>query len=227
MLILSSYRHQSLLPVRTCPFPPPAGIPRTPDTPTGVSNTPGSVVLTLSTRESGTTPPQMFSFVVNITLTFDGSRFSRILEANDYMDNEERQFTIDGLLAGEFYLFSAQAQNQFGTSDFTNSDPIRGRFQCVGVWVCGCLCVGVGVWVWVWVCGCGMNSLIIIPSYSSLQWLEPLLPPPQCHPSLHRDSKVCAGSRYSKLPHSKQGLLEYPLNSPTSVGTDLSTLLPV
>jgi len=44
----------------TCPFPPPAGIPRTPDTPTSVSNTPGSVVLTLSTRESGTVPPQMF-----------------------------------------------------------------------------------------------------------------------------------------------------------------------
>jgi len=99
----------------------------------------------------------MFSFVVNVTLTFDGSRFSRILEANDYMDNEERQFTIDGLLAGEVYLFSAQAQNQFGSSDFTNSAPIRGRFSvcgCVGVWVCGCLCVGVGVG------GCGCVDVV-------------------------------------------------------------------
>ena len=138
MLILSSYQHQSLLPVRTCPFPPPAGIPRTPEMPIVESNTPGSVVLTLSTRESGTTPRQMFSFVVNIT--FDGSRFSRILEANDYMDNEQREFTIDGLMAGEFYLFSAQAQNQFGSSDFANSDQIRGRFS-----VCGCVGVGVGV----------------------------------------------------------------------------------
>ena len=75
----------------------------------------------------------MFSFVVIITLTLDGSRSSRILEANDYIDNEQREFTIDGLMAGEFYLFSAQAQNQFGSSDFTNFDPIRGRFQCMGV----------------------------------------------------------------------------------------------
>jgi len=67
----------------------------------------------------------MFSFVVNITLTLDRSRSSRILEANGYVDNEQREFTIDGLMAGEFYLFSAQAQNQFGSSDFTNSDPIR------------------------------------------------------------------------------------------------------
>ena len=148
MLILSSYQHQSLLPVRTCPFPPPAGIPRTPEMPIVESNTPGSVVLTLSTRESGTTPPQMFSFVVNITLTLDGSRSSRILEANDYIDNEQREFTIDGLMAGEFYLFSAQAQNEFGSSDFTHSAPILGRFYCVGVWVCGC------VGVWVSVCGC-------------------------------------------------------------------------
>ena len=90
----------------------------------------------------------MFSFVVNITLTLDGTRSSRILEANDYVDGEQREFTIDGLMAGEVYLFSAQAQNQFGSSDFTNSDPIRGRFSvcgCLCVGVCVCVCVGVGV----------------------------------------------------------------------------------
>ena len=122
----------------SCPFPPPVGIPRTPDTPTGVSNTPSSVVLTLSTRESGTTPPQMFSFVVNVTLTFDGSRFSRTLEAYDYIDGEARQFTIAGLMTGGVYLFSAQAQNAFGASEFSGSSLlIRGRFQCV----CVCVCV--------------------------------------------------------------------------------------
>ena len=99
----------------------------------------------------------MFSFVVTITLTPGGTTSSRILEANDYVDDEERVFTIDGLMAGGIYLFSAQAQNQFGSSDFTNSAPIRGRFSvcgCVGVWVCGCLCVGVGVG------GCGCVDVV-------------------------------------------------------------------
>jgi len=180
-LILSSYQHQSLLPVQTYPFPPPAGIPRTPDTPTGVSNTPGSVVLTLSTRESGTTPPQMFSFVVSIILTLDGSRSSRILDANDYVDNEQHEFTIDGLMAGEIYLFSAQAQNEC-SSRFANSQPIGGRFQCMGVWGscmgvgvlygCGCVwgCgwvwvwVGVGVGVWMWYEYSTINPLLFLPS---------------------------------------------------------------
>jgi len=111
--------------MNNCPFPPPAGIPRPPDTPTGVSNTAGSVLLTLSTPESGTTPPQMFSFVVNVILAFDGSTFSHILEANDYMDGEARQFTIDGLMVGGIYLFSAQAQNEFGSSDFSGGSLIQ------------------------------------------------------------------------------------------------------
>ena len=100
-------------------FPLPTGIPQVPSPPTGISNSPGSVVLTLSTCKSGTTPPQMFSFVVNVTLAFDRSRFSRTLEANDYIDGEARQFTIDGLMTGGVYLFSAQAQNEFGASEFS------------------------------------------------------------------------------------------------------------
>ena len=135
----------------TCPFPPPVGIPRIPDTPTSVSNSPGSVILTLSTCKSGTTPPQMFSFVVNVTLAFDRSRFSRTLEANDYIDGEARQFTIDGLMTGGVYLFSAQAQNEFGFSDFSgNSQPIQSRFQHV----CACVCVHACMGACVRVCVC-------------------------------------------------------------------------
>ena len=41
------------------------------------------------------------------------------------MDGEDRQFTIDGLMEGEQYVFSARARNQFGSSDFSgNSDFI-------------------------------------------------------------------------------------------------------
>jgi len=164
-------------------IPPPAGIPRTPETPIGISNTPGSVVLTLRTRESGTTPPQMFSFVVNITLTPGGTRSSRILEANEYMDNEQREFTIDGLMAGGTYLFSAQAQNEFGSSGFVNSQPIGGRFQCVGV--CGCVgvvsvgvCVCVCVWVWMWY-EYFNNPLLFLPSVAGTAAPPTTVPPPQ------------------------------------------------
>ena len=50
---------------------------------------------------------------------------SRTLEASDYVDGEDRQFTIDGLIEGEQYVFSAQARNQFGFSKFSgNSDLV-------------------------------------------------------------------------------------------------------
>ena len=86
----------------------------------------------------------MFSFVVNVTLTLDWSTFSCTLEANDYIDGEEREFTIDGLMAGGVYLFSAKAQNQFGASDFSNSSLlIHGRFKYVHGCGCGCGCAQV------------------------------------------------------------------------------------
>ena len=108
----------------------------------------------------------MFSFVVNVVLASSGSTISRTLEADDYMDTQARQFTIDGLMEGGVYLFSAQAQNEFGSSDFSgNSQRVQvatSRFQlvcilvwlvCVFVWcVCGCVCVAVCVYVCVCVC---------------------------------------------------------------------------
>ena len=50
---------------------------------------------------------------------------SSTLEGSDYVDGEDRQFIIDGLIEGEQYVFSAQARNQFGSSAFSgNSDLI-------------------------------------------------------------------------------------------------------
>ena len=50
---------------------------------------------------------------------------SRTLNASDYVDGQDGRFTIDGLMEGEQYLFSVQAQNQFGSSPFSgNSDFI-------------------------------------------------------------------------------------------------------
>ena len=109
--------------VNTYHFPP--GIPHVPDTPTGVSRSSGSVVLTLRTPASGRMPSsEMFSFIVNFTQP-NSIEGSRTLEASDYIDGQNHQFTIDGLMEGEQYVFSAQAQNQFGYSKFSgNSDFI-------------------------------------------------------------------------------------------------------
>ena len=51
---------------------------------------------------------------------------SRTLNAPDYVDGQDGRFTIDGLMEGQQYLFSAQARNQFGSSAFSgNSDLIE------------------------------------------------------------------------------------------------------
>ena len=101
------------------------GVPQIPETPYGVSSSPGSITLTIRTPVSGRMSSQIFLFIVNFTQTSDGMEGSRTLEASDYMDGEDRQFTIDGLMEGEQYVFSAQARNQFGSSDFSgNSDFI-------------------------------------------------------------------------------------------------------
>ena len=101
------------------------GVPQVPDTPTGVSHSSGSVVLTLHTPTSGRTLSHIFSFIVNFTQTSNGMKGSRTLEASDYVDGEDHQFIMDGLMEGEQYVFNAQARNQFGFSKFSgNSDLI-------------------------------------------------------------------------------------------------------
>ena len=49
---------------------------------------------------------------------------SRVLDAFDYVDGEDRQFTIDGLMEGEQYVFTAQARNQFGSSPFSGNSHL-------------------------------------------------------------------------------------------------------
>ena len=98
-----------------------AGIPHVPDIPIGASSSPGIVVLTLRTPASGRMPSQMFLFVVNFTQTSDSIKGSRTLEASDYVDGQDNQFIIDGLMEGEQYAFSAQARNHFGSSDFSGN----------------------------------------------------------------------------------------------------------
>ena len=117
-----------------------AGIPQVPDIPIGVSNALGSVVLTLRTAASGRVRPQRFSFIVNFTRTSTIMEGSRVLFASDYVDGERHQFTIDGLMEGESYLFSAQARNQFGSSEFSGiSTPIT--IVTSKSHMCVCVCV--------------------------------------------------------------------------------------
>ena len=101
------------------------GVPQIPETPYGISSSPGSVILTLRTPVSGRMPSQIFLFIVNFTRTSNSMEGSRTLEASDYVDGQDHQFIIDGLMEGEQYVFSAQARNQFGFSKFSeNSDLI-------------------------------------------------------------------------------------------------------
>ena len=94
-------------------------------TPYGISSSPGSVTLTLRTPASGRMPFQILLFIVNFTWTSNSMEGSRTLEASDYVDGEDRQFIIDGLMEGEQYVFTAQTRNQFGFSEFSrNSDFI-------------------------------------------------------------------------------------------------------
>ena len=118
-----------------------AGISQVPDTPIGVTNDHGGVVLTLRTAVSGRVRSQMFSFIVNFTQTSASMKGSRVLFASDYVDGERHQFTINGLMEGESYLFSAQARNRFGSSEFSGiSTPITIVTSKSHTWVCVCLC---------------------------------------------------------------------------------------
>ena len=125
-----------------------AGIPQTPLAPTGVPSGAGSVLLTLRTQASGRMPSGMFSFIVNFTHISSNMEGSIMLEASNYVDDQSQQFMIDGLMEGERYLFSAKAQNQFGSSPFSgNSDLIEAGTSklCMCVCVCVCVCVFVCV----------------------------------------------------------------------------------
>ena len=71
---------------------------------------------------------------------------SRTLDASNYVDDRLQQFTIDGLMEGERYLFSAQARNQFGSSPFSGNSEIidAGTSKlCEVVCVCVCVCASV------------------------------------------------------------------------------------
>ena len=115
---------------------PSTGIPQVPETPYGRPNGAGHVLLTLRTPASGRMPSGMFYFIVSFTQASNSMEGSRALDASDYMDGQDRHFTIDGLMEGERYLFSAQAQNQFGSSPFSgNSDLLEAGISCM------CVCV--------------------------------------------------------------------------------------
>ena len=118
----------------------PTGIPQVPVAPVGRPNGAGSVLLNLRTAASGRMPPGMFYFIVNFTQISSNIEGSRMVEASNYVDDQPAQFTIDGLMEGERYLFWVQAQNQFGSSPFSgNSGLIEAGTSKLCVCVCVCV----------------------------------------------------------------------------------------
>ena len=105
------------------------GIPQTPATPTGMSNSPGNVILTLSTAESGTeASTELFNFTVRAEqVTSDDVIVSLHLRPiENYTDTQAVEVAIGGLVGNQEYRFSAAASNRFGSSSFSeNSQAIR------------------------------------------------------------------------------------------------------
>ena len=103
------------------------GIPQIPAMPRGVSDEPGSVRLTLSTEEAGTaTSTEFFQFIVRAEQVSNGSVSYHLRPFVGYVDRQEVDVTINGLLRDEQYRFRASASNSFGNSNFSvESSEIR------------------------------------------------------------------------------------------------------
>ena len=103
------------------------GIPQIPAMPSGVSNDPGSVTLTLSTEEAGTaTSTEFFQFIVRAEQVSNGSVSYHLRPIEDYMDRQEVNVVVYGLVGDEQYRFRASASNSFGNSNFSDeSSEIR------------------------------------------------------------------------------------------------------
>ena len=104
-----------------------AGIPQIPAMPSGMSNGSGSVTLTLSTEEAGTaTSTEFFQFIVRAEQVSNGSVSYHLRPIVGYMDRQEVNVDIDGLVGDEQYRFRASASNSFGNSNFSDeSSEIR------------------------------------------------------------------------------------------------------
>ena len=103
------------------------GIPQTPATPTGMSNSPGNVTLTLSTAESGTeTSTEFFKFTVKAERVANGDVSLHLRSIENYTDGQAVEVAIGGLVGDEEYRFSVRASNSLGSSSFSeNSQAIR------------------------------------------------------------------------------------------------------
>ena len=104
-----------------------AGVPQIPAMPSGMSNGSGSVTLTLSTEEAGTaTSTEFFQFIVRAEQVSNGSVSYHLWPIVGYMDRQEVNVVINGLVGDEQYRFRASASNSFGNSNFSDeSSEIR------------------------------------------------------------------------------------------------------
>ena len=101
----------------------------------------GEVTLQIKTVASGVNDSvQGFRFV--ITPVLDGDVLEVIpFDFPNYQSGELESITVRGLEPGRSYTFSVTAMNTFGTSDATNSPPVRVGMLCVSLCVYACIIV--------------------------------------------------------------------------------------
>ena len=103
------------------------GIPQTPVL-LKASSSAGRVTIEVATNESGTTPPNMFLFIVKVVQVGSPDTERQFtLEARDYIDGSSVQFQLSGFSKvdeGVTHLINVSCANMFGTSGDSNQLPV-------------------------------------------------------------------------------------------------------
>lgn len=97
------------------------GAPQQPEINRAVSPSPGVAMLDISTDEAGIEDDgESIEFVVKAELSASSTSNLFIQEIMNYEDSSIISLTMNNLVPGARYQFSAKVQNKFGVSEFSN-----------------------------------------------------------------------------------------------------------
>ena len=99
------------------------GVPAVPLTPTLLSSNATSITLILHTSATGLVgDDEMFTFRLRVTATDDNGRTETTFQEDMFpgdISGETVQFLVAGVVTGSSYIFSVQAENKFGSSEYS------------------------------------------------------------------------------------------------------------
>ena len=119
----------------------PPGIPTDPYSPIATSTGPGVVILSVRVRGAGIgSPPNTLELDVRVFDKNGAIVFEQSRQEDNYMDGTTVTLRINDtrLVAGESYFFSVRVSNEFGSSEYVDSNTVtvRGEFTCWYVFHC-------------------------------------------------------------------------------------------